>query len=516
MDTNNSPLEEEKGPALGSKRKFDEMDFSNYEIDPSFNDSFSPPSILRTCEASSYMKRSALKPLINDSGTTQAQSYLCLRCESIDLKDAFAIPPGPQGRPIVFLGHITDDMKESDCALCRLFFATHMPVARTSLFYRKGYHLRAFNNYAISSRRLKKSSIPTDLAVVLAVTPGRCRKGLWKTDRSLCVAHGLIAPLSSSPSPSRVFQARSVDPATINFGQIREWLGHCDKFHRKSCTLMGFSRPALVRCIDCLTRRIIQIPENEDYVALSYVWGDSKRSLHERTSDGAEQNVLPTDGVSQVIEDAIIAVRKLRARFLWVDKYCINQNDPLEKHSQIQSMNKIYEGAFVTIVAAAGINADSGLSGLSSPRRISQPIALIGNELFVSTMKRISFPIQSSAWITRGWTYQEAVLSRRCLFFTDEQVYFVCKQMTCCEAIHSLPNPKAATATEFAMLNTGMFDADLKDLSYERKGLWRFYEHLFQYKKRQLTFDSDSLNAFRGILAKSPYKSVWGRVSQLR
>jgi hypothetical protein len=173
-------------------------------------------------------------------------------------------------------------------------------------------------------------------------------------------------------------------------------------------------------------------------------------------------------------------------------------------------MNKIYEGAFVTIVAAAGINADSGLSGLSSPRRISQPIALIGNDLFVSTMKRISFPIQSSAWITRGWTYQEAVLSRRCLFFTDEQVYFECKQMTCCEAIHSLPNPKAATATEFAMLNTGMFDADLKDLSYERKGLWRFYEHLFQYKKRQLTFDSDSLNAFRGILAKSPYKSVWG------
>jgi hypothetical protein len=119
-------------------------------------------------------------------------------------------------------------MKESDCALCRLFFATHMPVARTSLFHRKGYHLRAFNNYAISSRRLKKSSIPTDLAVVLAVTPGRCRKGFWKTDRSLCVAHGLIAPLSSSPSPSRVLQARSVDPATINFGQIREWLGHCD------------------------------------------------------------------------------------------------------------------------------------------------------------------------------------------------------------------------------------------------------------------------------------------------
>jgi hypothetical protein len=129
-------------------------------------------------------------------------------------------------------------------------------------------------------------------------------------------------------------------------------------------------------------------------------------------------------------------------------------------------------------------------------------------------MKRISFPIQSSAWITRGWTYQEAVLSRRCLFFTDEQVYFVCKQMTCCEAIHSLPNPKAATATEFAMLNTGMFDADLKDLSYERKGLWRFYEHLFQYKKRQLTLTL-ILSMHFAESSQSHHTRVSG-VSQLR
>lgn len=111
-------------------------------------------------------------------------------------------------------------MKDSDCALCRLFFTTHVPVTGIGWAYckgPKGYHLRAFNNYAISSRRLKKSSLPADLAVALAVTPGPCRKEFGKTDRSMCVAHGLIAPLSSSPSPSRVFQARSVDPATINF-----------------------------------------------------------------------------------------------------------------------------------------------------------------------------------------------------------------------------------------------------------------------------------------------------------
>jgi hypothetical protein len=106
-----------------------------------------------------------------------------------------------------------------------------VPTTKQDSIHKKSYHLRAFNTYAISSRRLKKSSLPADLAVVLAVTPGDCRKDFGKTNRSLCVAHGLIAPLSSLPSPSRVFQARSVDPAAVNFEQIREWLDHCDKFH---------------------------------------------------------------------------------------------------------------------------------------------------------------------------------------------------------------------------------------------------------------------------------------------
>ncbi|XP_044724639.1 uncharacterized protein HRG_02535 [Hirsutella rhossiliensis] len=34
--------------------------------------------------------------------------------------------------------------------------------------------------------------------------------------------------------------------------------------------------------------------------------------------------------------------------------------------------------------------------------------------------------VRNRRWNTRGWTYQELLLSRRLLFFTDSQVYFQC------------------------------------------------------------------------------------------
>src|ERR1700677_1024332 len=43
----------------------------------------------------------------------------------------------------------------------------------------------------------------------------------------------------------------------------------------------------------------------------------------------------------------------------------------------------------------------------------------------------------------RGWTYQEAILSRRCLIFTDQQVYFVCRLTTSCEAVTEQPGLQA-------------------------------------------------------------------------
>src|ERR1700722_2901689 len=98
-------------------------------------------------------------------------------------------------------------------------------------------------------------------------------------------------------------------------------------------------------------------------------------------------------------------------------------------------MNLIYEGAEITIINASGVNAQSGLPGVQNELRPLQPKARIGNTVLVSTLQSPRELINNSEWSTRGWTYQEGVLSRRRLIFTSEQVYFECAAMVVWETV---------------------------------------------------------------------------------
>jgi len=43
--------------------------------------------------------------------------------------------------------------------------------------------------------------------------------------------------------------------------------------------------------------------------------------------------------------------------------------------------------------------------------------------------------IRDSPWNQRAWTYQEGVLSPRCLYFAEGEVYFECNLVHCRESI---------------------------------------------------------------------------------
>lgn len=104
----------------------------------------------------------------------------------------------------------------------------------------------------------------------------------------------------------------------------------------------------------------------------------------------------------------------------------------MEKHDQISKMDQVYRRSEITIIAAAGNNKNSGLPGVSKSRTI-QPNVQIRHIRIVSSMRYPHDAITTSRWWTRGWTYQEAVLSRRRLVFTEDQIYFECNAMNCFE-----------------------------------------------------------------------------------
>lgn len=138
--------------------------------------------------------------------------------------------------------------------------------------------------------------------------------------------------------------------------------------------------------IDVKQMRVVSLPGNARYLALSYVWGRSPfiQLTKSNTELLKRKGSLQEHRLPRTLEDAINLVSLLDERYLWVDALCIVQDDTVSKMEQIAQMDRIYLCAALTIVSAGGIDANSGLSGFApGSRRSEQTIELIGGVRFV-------------------------------------------------------------------------------------------------------------------------------------
>ncbi|KAI0405589.1 hypothetical protein F4802DRAFT_597140 [Xylaria palmicola] len=157
----------------------------------------------------------------------------------------------------------------------------------------------------------------------------------------------------------------------------------------------------------------------------------------------------------------------------------------------------------------------------SKPETPLPPGQIPGKTVLVSTMQGPRITIRKSQWATRGWTYQEGVLSRRCLVFTPEQVYWECRCMAVNESIR-LPLAALHSAAEggsywaFApYMLSGIFRGDMHrapELQYGfpeedeeddvKAQVARLDSHIRSFTSRKLTDHQDSWNAFLGVAAR--------------
>lgn len=215
----------------------------------------------------------------------------------------------------------------------------------------------------------------------------------------------------------------------IDFSILKSWIAMCQRLHTENCVAADSLATTVpfFKLIECETRKIVPGP-NKPFVALSYLWGTVK------PPKSAVLGNLP-ESLPRTMEDSIIATLKLGFQYLWIDAYCIDQDREEEKAAQIPRMDLIYQNATITIIACAGNDSDYGLPGVGLRHRKLQPEAVVGNHLIISTLGDPRTFVTESKWNTRAWTYQEGILSQRRLVFTNEQVYFECNGMYCCESM---------------------------------------------------------------------------------
>ena len=190
----------------------------------------------------------------------------------------------------------------------------------------------------------------------------------------------------------------------------------CLEEHEKCWQKPDPDLPPGFRLVDIPRRCIVEL-NNVPFVALSYVWGTGNRSssftaMLNTISGMKRDGGLPKADMPQVIEDAMTACTQLGEKYLWVDRLCIVQDDPVDKLSQIEAMSDIYSTARLVLVAACGENMDSGIYGISRPRHEIQKCEDVSG-LHITNAVKESLDNPLAVWETRGWTYQEAVLATR-------------------------------------------------------------------------------------------------------
>ncbi|KAH9863969.1 hypothetical protein J1614_009902 [Plenodomus biglobosus] len=153
------------------------------------------------------------------------------------------------------------------------------------------------------------------------------------------------------------------------------------------------------------------------------------------------------------------------------------------------------------------------LTHSSKPRRPLPPNRTPGTLTLLSTMQDPRSVIKQSVWATRGWTYQEGVLSNRRLVFTKEQVYWECRGMAVCEtmvlALDLIHEPSGNRMADFML--SGIFDDDLHQDSELQYGfrppmldnvddqVVTLDGHIQAFTSRNLTDPGDALRAFMGV-----------------
>ena len=301
--------------------------------------------------------------------------------------------------------------------------------------------------------------------------------------------------LSRNRSP---FKSSVIKPL-VDYDYLQSIDRFCHDRHGDGCQRKVPLGLHAFRVIDCGKSKLVTIDHaNAPYLTLSYLWGSDGLQ-----GDG-EREDLPPD-IPATIRDAIALTLRLGYQYLWVDRYCIRQRHGSEKAELIKSMGQIYSASSLTIIAACGTGSSYGLPGISRRRAPQASVSARGFS-FVS----ISDPTRAvlkSRWNSRGWTYQEGLLARRQLVFTDSQVYFQCAGMCCVESfavplelVHKNPTMSASSALTICRVFplSGFGYKAVKPPQYNENA---FFSRVNEFNGRDFTYEVDAPAAFQGILA---------------
>ncbi|KAL5331182.1 hypothetical protein ACEPPN_000711 [Leptodophora sp. 'Broadleaf-Isolate-01'] len=245
----------------------------------------------------------------------------------------------------------------------------------------------------------------------------------------------------------------------------------------------------------------------EPYLALSYRWGESMKGQTLTCHYEAFQHCLPLNDIPRTCLDAIQIARILGYKYLWIDAFCIIQNDETDKARELGKMGDIYRYAVLTLYAKGSPNSDSGLFAQQDDH-IELEVSATAKQSIETTKATLASRSDGPDYLEgRGWVLQETVLSSRRLAFGNWMSW----KCTMARADEVSPIPRArhnvltdGFASDVEKLRLWIF-APKQMRAAQRQSLLRWnefdswYAIVEIYSVTNLTYVSDNLPALSGL-----------------
>lgn len=496
------------------------------------------------------------KSLDHGSGFSQHDHNLCEVCKKIDFYASLSsvcedcTKSGPlkiatfRGS-YISLGSISRLVESKSCPACRLilssistYYRQKTPPSASQVSVRGELDLiKSTSRTEFSSQDEDRNRLPR---LEIRVCSHQVEGGSKKEDDDFV---GALVPVpdvhldryrASSERPVSLLALPGIGDAywtlprrletSTNIDLLSKWITECRELHGDKCR----ERMPLpeshtnLRLIDIENSRIVPADLKTRYVALSYVWGAEAKPLLTKATiqQYSRMHGLLDAVIPKTILDAMDVAQQLGEQFIWVDSLCIMQDDEADKQEQLPIMFLIYNYAEFVIAAAVGDSAESGILEKNSRQREStRPMEAIRGMNFTTILPPLAVALGESAWNTRGWTYQEALLAKRVLVFTEYQIYWVCHSSYWCEDqtleshSRSLDRPFEYSLFGPRFMKTCGIDGMMVE-AHSNCHSAEYIQKVHKFVSREFTNPDDSLWAFLGILnmlaAEFPKGYIWG------
>jgi hypothetical protein len=288
---------------------------------------------------------------------------------------------------------------------------------------------------------------------------------------------------------------------------VMDWVRNCEYSHPLCARNPNSFAPS--RLIDVRQGKVVEITDpNVQWVCLSHCWG-GKRPQCLTTKASYETNLtrIPWESIPRTFQDAIVFTQKLGQTYIWIDSFCIIQDDIEDWRQQSSRMADIYEGAYLTLAATAATNCEAGLFNDASRVEPTHAHEIRGNppstiflrkqipHFFVTPEAAVieqSFPL-----LSRAWVYQERLLSRRILHFTGSELQWECQQIVDCQcgsAVRSTYDIAPKIDHAIRISNPHTEEDSLQPNLFER-----WCRVVDEYSSLRLTKSKDKLPALSGL-----------------